>query len=253
MKAIIFAGPSLPPAHRLILPGIDWRPPARQGDVYRAALERPAIIGVVDGVFEVVPTVWHKEILWAMTQGIHLYGAASIGALRAAELDAFGMVGIGRVYEAFRDGKLQDDDEVALLHGPEEVGYAPLTEAMVNVRATLEYAVQAGVIEQANATRLARIAKAIYYKQRTWSAIRRNVGLYSLSFWKTLAEQLPDMQVDLKRQDARTMTCAISAQLEAEVQPFVIRYRLATTASWEAACQDVLPPRLPGRCDALNS
>ena len=64
-----------------------WRPPARQGDVYRAALARPAIIGIIDGYFETMPTVWHKEILWAMAKGIHVYGAASIGALRAAELD----------------------------------------------------------------------------------------------------------------------------------------------------------------------
>ena len=61
---------------------------------------RPAVIGIIDGYFEIVPTVWHKEILWAMAQGIHVFGAASIGALRAAELDAFGMRGIGRIYEA---------------------------------------------------------------------------------------------------------------------------------------------------------
>ena len=52
------------------------------------------------------PTVWHKEILWAMAQGIHVFGGASIGALRAAELDVFGMKGIGRIYEDFRDGVL---------------------------------------------------------------------------------------------------------------------------------------------------
>ena len=56
-----------------------------------------------------------------MQAGIHVYGAASIGALRAAELDAFGMRGIGRIYEDFREGVLEDDDEVAVLHGPEEL------------------------------------------------------------------------------------------------------------------------------------
>jgi hypothetical protein len=65
--------------------------------LYRAALAHPAAIGVIDGYFEVVPTVWHKEILWAMAQGIHVFGAASIGALRAAELDSFGMRGVGRL------------------------------------------------------------------------------------------------------------------------------------------------------------
>ena len=141
-RAVIFAGPSLPPRLRPDDARLEWRPPVRQGDLYRAALERPAIIGVIDGYFEIVPTVWHKEILWAMEAGIHVYGAASIGALRAAELDVFGMRGIGRIYEDFRDGVLEDDDEVAVLHGPEELGYPPLTEAMVNIRATFEAAVR---------------------------------------------------------------------------------------------------------------
>ena len=108
---------------------------SKQGDVYEAALGRPAIIGIIDGYFEVTPTVWHKEILWAMAQGIHVYGSASIGALRAAELHTFGMVGIGRIFEAYRDGILTDDDEVAVLHGPEELGYPVVTEAMVNILA----------------------------------------------------------------------------------------------------------------------
>src|SRR6478672_6283953 len=145
MIAVIFAGPSMPPPTTPIA-GIEWRAPVRQGDLYLAALSDPAIIGVADGYFEIVPTVWHKEILWAMARGIHVFGAASTGALRAAELDAFGMRGIGRVYEAFRDGVLEDDDEVAVLHGPQELGYPPLTEALVNIRATVATAVQQDVI-----------------------------------------------------------------------------------------------------------
>jgi hypothetical protein len=64
MRAVIFAGPSLPPNARPDCGlDIDWRPPVRQGELYRAALDRPAVIGVIDGYFEVTPTVWHKEIL----------------------------------------------------------------------------------------------------------------------------------------------------------------------------------------------
>ncbi len=91
MRAAIFVGPTLPPRLRPTDPLWEWRPPVRQGDVYRVAQTRPDAIGIIDGYFEIVPTVWHKEILWAMAQGIPVYGAASIGALRAAELDVFGM------------------------------------------------------------------------------------------------------------------------------------------------------------------
>src|SRR5438034_1615957 len=173
MTTIIFAGPSLPPRARPHIAGLEWRPPLRRGDLYLAALRRPALIGVVDGYFETVPTVWHKEILWAMSQGIHVYGAASIGALRAAELDVFGMRGIGRIYRGYRDGALEDDDEVAVLHGPEELGYPPLTEAMVNIRATLTEAVRRGILPPDLAQCLTAIGKALFYKERTYEAILR--------------------------------------------------------------------------------
>ncbi|HEY1260005.1 MAG TPA: YcaO-like family protein [Stellaceae bacterium] len=207
MKAVIFAGPSLPPRARPADPRLDWRPPARQGDVYRAALERPAIIGLIDGYFEIVPSVWHKEILWAMAEGIHVYGAASTGALRAAELAAFGMKGVGKIFEAFRDGTLEDDDEVAILHGPSELGYPTLTEAMVNIRATLEKAVAQRVIEWDMAGRLRETGKALFYKERTYAAILRSAAerglpeppLSALSAW------LLHGRVDAKSADALAM------------------------------------------------
>jgi len=212
MRAIIFAGPSLPPRLRPVAePGIEWRPPVRQGDVYRAALERPAVIGVIDGYFEVVPTVWHKEILWAMAQSIHVFGAASIGALRAAELDSFGMRGIGHIYEAYRDGILEDDDEVAVLHGPEELGYPALTEAMVNIRATLAEAARVGVLAPDVAARLTDIAKSLFYKQRAYDAVLRKAAVSGLPAMplRALAAWFPANRVDQKRHDAEALLAAI--------------------------------------------
>src|SRR4051794_863690 len=206
MRAIIFAGPSLPPRLRPVAePGIEWRPPVRQGDVYRAALERPAVIAIIDGYFELVPTVWHKEILWAMAQGIHVFGAASIGALRAAELDVFGMRGIGRIYEAYRDGVLEDDDEVAVLHGPEELGYPPLTEAMVNIRATFAEAVRCGALGPDLAEQLTAMAKSLFYKERSWEAVLQAAagGRLPGGPLRDFARWLSSGHIDQKRRDAK--------------------------------------------------
>ena len=60
-----------------------------------------------------------------MSQGIHVFGSASMGALRA-ELCPFGMVGVGRIFEAYRDGELEDDDEVAVIHGPPRPAILPV-------------------------------------------------------------------------------------------------------------------------------
>jgi len=234
MKAIVFAGPSLPPKLRPADLRIEWRPPVKQGELYRAALTGPAVIGIIDGYFEVTPTVWHKEILWAMAQGIHVFGAASIGALRAAELDAFGMRGIGKIYEAYRDGVLEDDDEVAVLHGPEGLGYPPLTEAMVNIRATLDAAVERGVLAQELAERLAAIAKAIFYKERSYKAMLQaaaEAGLEPVPL-PAFAARFPAGRIDQKRLDAEAMLDAIRAHLAAGPPPLQVSYSLAETAAW---------------------
>lgn len=215
MRAMIFAGPSLPPAARPAEePAIEWHPPVRQGDVVRAAQAGPDVIGIVDGYFEIVPTVWHKEILWAMAQGVHVFGAASIGALRAAELDVFGMRGIGCIYEAFRDGVLEDDDEVAVLHGPEELGYPPLTEAIVNMRATFDEAMRAGVLAPDVATLLTAIAKSLFYKERTYDAVFDRAATLGLLVGplRDLAAWLPANRIDQKRRDADALLTAIHAQ-----------------------------------------
>lgn len=240
-RAVIFAGPSLPPSIRPSDPALEWYPPVKQGDVYRAALTRPAIIGITDGYFEVTPTVWHKEILWAMAQGIHVYGSASIGALRAAELYPFGMTGVGRVFTAYRDGILTDDDEVAVLHGPEVLDYPAVTEAMVNIRATLDKAVAEGVLDGWLVARLTEIGKILFYKERSWDGIlglatgRRqpSMPLDPLAVW------LQRGKVDQKRLDALGMIAVIREHLAAGVVRLRVSYRFQDTGYHKAATRQV--------------
>ncbi len=105
MNVIVFTGPTLSASDaRKELEAL-YLPPAAQGDVYRAARTRPVAIGIIDGVFDQVPSVWHKEILWAMSQGIHVFGSASMGALRAAEIAAFGMTGVGEIFRGIRTAR----------------------------------------------------------------------------------------------------------------------------------------------------
>jgi hypothetical protein len=241
MRAVIFAGPSLPPRWRPADEELwDWRPPVQQGELYRAALARPDAIGIIDGYFEIVPTVWHKEILWAMAEGIHVFGAASIGALRAAELDSFGMRGIGRIYEDFRDGVLEDDDEVAVLHGPAELGYPPVTEAMVNIRATLAAAVAGGILAPDLAAGLTSIAKALFYKERTYEAVleRGTAAEWPAASLRALADWLPEGRVDQKRLDAEAMLAAIRSHLATRPGPLKVMYELADTVAWQAVRRD---------------
>src|SRR5215510_3414244 len=159
----VFTGPTISPKEASVELKAVYLPPASEGDVYRVALKKPKAIGIIDGYFQSVPTVRHKEILWAMSRGIHVFGSASMGALRAAELAAFGMEGVGTVFELYRDGVLEDDDEVAIAHGPAETGFVAASEAMVNIRQTLRRAELLGVISASLGAALEKIAKDLFY------------------------------------------------------------------------------------------
>jgi hypothetical protein len=235
MKATIFAGPSLCGHPILDDDSLDWQPPASEGDVYRATQSKPCLIGLIDGQFEIVPNVWHKEILWALAQGIHVYGAASIGALRAVELAPFGMIGTGAVFEAFRDGRLADDDEVAVMHAAGELGYRPLTEAMVDMRATLIAAAQTGIVSRKTAARLIAIAKCLFFKRRNWDAVLRLGGRARLprSQLARLARWIPANRVEQKRMDAIAMVGVVRRRLVSRPGPFRPQFTFQDTGHWQ--------------------
>jgi len=137
-RVIVFAGPTLP-RHpdadwRALLAACDLRPPACRGDVLAALVDRPAALVLIDGYYYSVPAVTHKELLYALDAGVRVFGAASLGALRAAELAPLGMIGVGQVFEAYRSGAIDGDDEVAILHASAELGYRGLTVALVELR-----------------------------------------------------------------------------------------------------------------------
>jgi hypothetical protein len=212
-----------------------YLPPVAQGDVYRAALKRPTAIGIIDGYFDRVPSVWHKEILWAMTQGIHVFGAASLGALRAAELAPYGMEGIGQVFEWYRDGTLDGDDEVALAHASAEYGYRALSEPLVNVRATLQCAVERAVITATTRTALEAIAKDLFYPQRTFAHILdvARVGAVPAAECAALARWLPQGRINVKQDDARLMLRTMRERFARGCAPREVSFELERTALWD--------------------
>jgi hypothetical protein len=238
VTACVFLGPTLPVAQAREVFAAEYLPPVRQGDVYCAVVRRrPRAIGIVDGYFRQVPSVWHKEILWAMAEGVHVFGSASMGALRAVELEPFGMRGVGEIFAAFRDQGLEDDDEVAVVHGPPEMGFLAASESMVNIRRTLQNARSEGALSPSTQTRLEEIAKSLFYPWRDYpEIIKRGVAeglpeneLSALSVW------LDHGRVDLKRKDALEMLVCMRDLLADDPAPKRVPYVFEHTTMWEAA------------------
>jgi predicted 2-oxoglutarate/Fe(II)-dependent dioxygenase YbiX len=231
----VFLGPTLSREDaKAVLPAI-YLPPASQGDVYRVGLRRPLVVGIIDGYFHRTPAIWHKEILWLMSQGTHVFGSSSLGAMRAAELCDFGMVGVGAIFEAFRDGELEDDDEVALRHGLATDQYRPLSEPMVNIRSTLDRAIAEGVIGTKTGDALKRLAKARFYPDRSYAALIEDglIGGLPAAEIEPLRSWLPQGRVDQKRADAQRMLELMRASLEAGLERKVVRYHFEYTHYWD--------------------
>lgn len=235
MTAIVFVGPTLRPEEIAAAGEFLCLPPVAQGDVYRAALRRPRAIGIIDGYFSGARSVWHKEILWAISEGIHFFGSASMGALRAAELHNLGMRGIGRIFETFRDGVLEDDDEVAVVHGPAEIGYLPASEAMVNIRATLALTEAKGVLSPGSRRALEAFAKALFFADRNWPALLAGAAAHGVpdSELAALRDWLPEGRVDQKRLDALEMLAAMTETLAAG-EPMRPAFHFEWTHLWDA-------------------
>lgn len=245
MTVCVFLGPTLPLSSAQQILDAIYLPPARRGDVVKAVrAHAPSTLVVIDGYFEQVPSVWHKEILWALHRGVAVYGAASMGALRAAELAQFGMIGVGRVFEAYASGKFEpfadpfeDDDEVAIVHGPAEIGY-PATEAMVDIRATLVAANRMGVLGRGEIEFLAATAKHLFYKHRTWDKILTDAdaGGMADTALSAFRNWLADNRVLQKRLDAEAVLGEIAGASHASREPL---FRFEHTLLWQSMMQEI--------------
>jgi hypothetical protein len=203
-QTIVFLGPSLPRDDARELLEAEYHPPARMGDIYRLLSARVERFVIIDGVFHGVPSVWHREILDAMAEGVEVVGASSMGALRAAELHRFGMHGHGVVFEWFRNEVLDGDDEVALRHGDEETAFRALSDPLVNLRATLSALADDGVIDDGEREALVAWLKALHYPDRSRRALADAplVRAWPAARREAFAAACHSQYRDVKRDDA---------------------------------------------------
>jgi len=198
-RIIIFIGPSLQSSEASKILEADYRPPVARGDVIHALKDHPDVIAIIDGVFHKEPAVSHKEILEAIGKGVIMVGGASMGALRASELDDFGMVGIGRVYSDYRNGIIESDDDVAVVINPETM--EQLSEALISMNYTFKAALKEGVINDTDHDVLLKTAKSIYYPKRTYTKVLKDSGLDDNKV-QLLKKFIEKNQVDVKKLDA---------------------------------------------------
>jgi hypothetical protein len=164
----VYLGPSLPrETARGVLEAV-YLPPIRRGDLERLP-SHVKVVAIVDGEFYQSLAVSPKEILRVMERGIAVYGASSMGALRATELHTYGMIGVGEIFRLYKDEVIDGDDEVAQTYDPRT--FAPYSEPLVNIRYALAAGVEARLISRSFADRLVRQIKDVYFPDRSYQCV----------------------------------------------------------------------------------
>lgn len=211
---VVFLGPTLSPEEARSTLDAIYLPPAVQGSIVSAVQRfEPDAILIIDGTFQSAPAVRHKEILWAMNLGIPVVGAASMGALRAAELCPH-MLGVGLIYRWYRRFPFAPDDAVAVIHGPPEVNCAALTVAHIDLRMTFRAIRRKGLISDSFKTSLEDVAQRLNFRDRTLERVVAETPLSSDDpSVEKLAALLKSELIEQKRLDAlqalRFLSCGI--------------------------------------------
>lgn len=202
MSIVIYTGLSLSFEDAKKMLDAEYLPPVKRGDIYELLEKRDdiEIIGIIDGVFHQSPAVAHKEILEALKQNITVVGGSSMGALRACELYPFGMIGVGNIFEDYKNGVIESDDDVAVSLNPET--YEQMSESWINMKYNFEFAVEDNIITQSQCNELLKIAKDTYYPKRSFNYVIKKSSLNDNE--KTeLINYIHSKQFDIKNQDAK--------------------------------------------------
>ncbi len=212
---LVFLGPSLELSAARQLLSAEFRPPIRRGDLPRAAQQGARRIAIIDGEFGQALSVSILEVRAAIRSGLEVWGASSMGALRAAECWTIGMQGVGWVYEQYRDGAIQADDEVALIF--DASSGAARTTPLVNMRWSAQQAAEAGALSATAAAELLAFVATLRYEQRSYACLRRLAppqlapAVTALLDWVSAHPE----RADRKRLDASELLRRLAAPEEA--------------------------------------
>ncbi|NYT04335.1 MAG: TfuA-related McrA-glycine thioamidation protein, partial [Candidatus Methanofastidiosa archaeon] len=153
-----------------------------------------------DGVFFRESAVSPRELMDILKSNVKIYGSSSMGALRASELDRYGMIGIGKIYQNYREGIFNSDDEVALSFDSEE--YNPISEPLVNIRETIKKALDENIITKEESEIIFKSAKSLYFPERRWNKIIENSEKLMCKSLSSFSEFIKKNRVDIKKDDA---------------------------------------------------
>jgi TfuA protein len=214
-RVVIFTGNSISHENARKILRANYQPPVRRFQLQKFVQNGYNIIGIIDGIFFERAAVGHREILSALNAGVKVVGGASMGALRASELDTHGMIGVGKIYEWYRDGVIESDDEVAVSTNPDT--FEPISVPLVNIRETLKSALVSDIITEKEHKDLLELSINTYYPDRSYLGLAKEgikKGLIPEEKMKSFLDFCITRGVDLKKEDAILVLETVKKMME---------------------------------------
>lgn len=202
MTIAIYTGLSISFKEAKTILDATYYPPVKRGDIDELLSKNDniEIIGIIDGVFHQSPAVAHKEILRALKRNITVVGGASMGALRACELYPYGMIGIGTIFNDYKKGVIDSDDDVSVALNPDTL--EQLSQPLINLKYNFDNARKDKIITQEEEDELLKIAKDTYYPKRSFEYTIRKSSLSPENI-TTLLNYINKNKIDIKHDDAK--------------------------------------------------
>lgn len=203
-RTVVFCGPSISQRDaEALLPDAEVRPPACRDDLITAQHDGARVVALIDGAFGGSQAVSPGEVVDVISAGTCIWGASSMGAIRAAECWPAGMLGHGLVYRLFRRRVLNDDDEVAVMTSADD-GWAASTLALVNVRVAARRAVPLGILTPPESRHLVEVVERMNFGMRSLPSIRTQLEF-------PMSQPLADLlaRTDVKKSDAASLLAVL--------------------------------------------
>ena len=118
----------------------------------------------------------------------------------ACELYPYGMIGIGTIFNDYKKGVIDSDDDVSVALNPDTL--EQLSQPWINLKYNFDNARKDKIITQEEEDELLKIAKDTYYPKRSFEYTIRKSSLSPENI-TTLLNYINKNKIDIKHDDAK--------------------------------------------------
>ena len=171
MKIKIYSGLSLKSEQvAKLLPQAVFSGPIKRRDIIQDIKNGFQVIGIIDGEFLQNLAVSPSEISDAIRCGLKVYGSSSMGAMRAVELNKYGMIGCGRIFEYIHAQAYFKDDQLGQLFFGEN---SPIqTLPFLDLKLGIDDLCQLKKLTKQEAALIIREYERLHFSERSFGALR---------------------------------------------------------------------------------